>query len=51
MAREVMIRIKIFLMSESLLPYLNVDVVIKKKFVFTIHFDMKKHKKEETINP
>ena len=32
-------------------PYLNVDVLVKKKFVFTIRFDMKKDKKEETMNP
>ena len=25
--------------------------LLKKKFVFTIRFDMKKDKKEETMNP
>ena len=25
--------------------------LLKKKFVFTIRFEMKKHKKEETMNP
>ena len=30
---------------------MNVDVVIKKKFVLTIRFDMKEDKKEETMNP
>ena len=38
-----------FRLTPPKLPYLNIDVVIKKSF--SIRFDMKKDKKEETMNP